>query len=387
MQKRIDRVSVGNHVRMSITTEGNVAIWNPTEGKFSRIPDLLFELARMVGRLGQSGDDVSIQLVLENLAKDFDISSVGESELQDGIRTLVQMGVLRNSEKIDRSGGYIESIELRGRESDANSSDSAAKFLVGAPRSGTTIVGALLNAHPELFCAIESNIVESCFSWIERTYEFDRGISSRFLEANGIPIDEQISRICSTISKLYADMAHLHGKSSWVEKTIYVSNDLDRIDRLFAGRSKYVFLVRHPLEASVSMARGWAVIPKEYRVSGLQVRNALLFWTDYYKSILDYSARNPDRCMLVRFEELRASYRSQIASVFRFFGVSDDNELIGSLSSSELPKFVSGDPLKNGLQIKEQSTTPEWKSWERPLLDELGRICNETMARLGYEKI
>ncbi len=141
-------------------------------------------------------------------------------------------------------------------------------FIVGCPRSGTTLLQTILAAHPSVLTFRESHFFDKCFRQKGSTLVECASASERlekFLQQNelGSPEDrrrqvEAMDRLGDPIEKgsqfidLLDAVAHLHGVRAWVEKTPDHVLRISLIAKLVPDAA-FIHVVRPPADVLVSL--------------------------------------------------------------------------------------------------------------------------------------
>lgn len=140
-------------------------------------------------------------------------------------------------------------------------------FLVGFPRSGTTLVQSLLAAHPDVLSLPETFFFVHGFPsgrrWrLPRRAHPDAQVRLRELEAHGIEVaprgigeSSPIASAGPTVRRFVRSLdatAHRRGKLAWVEKTPSHLHYIDAIER-YVPDAKFVHIVRNGASAIASL--------------------------------------------------------------------------------------------------------------------------------------
>ena len=190
-------------------------------------------------------------------------------------------------------------------------------FLIGAPRSGTTILSNLLNAHAEVLLTNETAVFLQLNAVIEK-----RGLCARA----GVPfgrayrdlwagnLRQQSKRL---IESYYERIAAHESRGSikyWGEKHPHLHTCLHYVSELYPD-AIYIYAVRDPRDVACSIAQ----------MNGIAVDRAVencLRFIDSYESFVASLA--PGRVKVVRYEDLVADYESVLSDTLRALGLDLD---------------------------------------------------------------
>jgi hypothetical protein len=292
-------------------------------------------------------------------------------------------------------------------------------FIVGLPRTGSTLTHRILNRSPQARLAGETHYLGT-----RRRLDGRKGYRERFLAAGDLRTNEGLERV---VDAIYAS----RGKSFWSRFAATVGRDeftallrqAERTDRgLFdaalrafahgrpvAGdkspehihaiprlmtwfpRARVVHTFRDPRAIYVSLRRK----ERDERLSlaGRLARRAgplfelyattslALRWRHMARLHRQYSARYGDRYLLQRFEDMLADPEATTRRLCQFIGISYDPAMLDQTvhNSSYAPK-------QSGAGI-DRSAGERWRE-HLPRLTErwLWRLCGADMAAFGYER-
>ncbi len=117
-------------------------------------------------------------------------------------------------------------------------------FIVGCPRSGTTILRMMLDSHPRISCGPE----EPSLFWLSRT-DYEGAMLRR--RSYGIPEDDWhgiIRNLVEAVQKPYADC---QGKTRWALKHPELAQRVPWIDKVYPT-SQIIHIVRNPRDVIAS---------------------------------------------------------------------------------------------------------------------------------------
>ncbi len=146
-------------------------------------------------------------------------------------------------------------------------------LIFGVPRSGTTLLRTLLNAHPNIACGPEAPWLadhqqQTVMGLYRSLTEGDFAFARNF----GVPPAQVRERLRRLVDGLFADFAAGRGKTRWAHKTPDDCLYAPFFTELFPD-ARYLRIVRHPLDVALSTVR----IPDERRgVSPWHEKNIVL---------------------------------------------------------------------------------------------------------------
>ena len=224
-------------------------------------------------------------------------------------------------------------------------------FVVGVPRSGTTLLAAMLAAHSRLSCGSEQHMfvylsrlplskkielydlsnwpnhaVEFLFScmYFEQSVPEHYGISRSDLESHLRGKPPEIKSIVAAIPeiKMLRD-----GKVRWVDKTPNHLQYLAEIRACFPEAS-IVQIVRDPRDTALSiMKTPWSWAPHRWE-------NALLFWHEYNAHGMEFFAVDPNS-YTARYDDLVQDTEETLKNLCLFLGEEFETSMLDTSRSSQ----------------------------------------------------
>lgn len=274
-------------------------------------------------------------------------------------------------------------------------------FVVGCPRSGTTLVRRMLNAHPNLSVG-----PETLFLSVLQNIEKQRWHQ---LSQFGITQAQWQSHIRELFSWVHSQRAEREGKARWVDKTPGYAVILDYVDQLYPD-CQVIHLLRDPHDVVDSWRR---------RVGPVKAREAVKAWPQHVRAAHVFRDKHsPERFTEIRYEDLVASPKDVMSDLIAWLGEPWDEAILDLPRSSK-----SDEPGAEALQKRwkkwlgspedekdiGKAPPPPWKRDERtrsstqistssvgvgkrgsnrirnaPYFLELDLICRDLMRELGY---
>lgn len=239
-------------------------------------------------------------------------------------------------------------------------------FLVGAPRSGTTLLQSLVAAHPRVASFTESHLFSRYFSrrlrgravllrpgLRERAGEFlrENGLDpARFatlldaLPSRGSWLPWRSSAAARGVIALLDAAAAERGADTWLEKTPMHLRQLEVIEpSVPGGEVRFIHIVRRGPDMVASLyaaSRAWG--------EGYSLEQCARRWNrDLEHTLARLRAGHPD--VVVLYEELTASPRRVVDEVLRRLGLEPDDAIM------ERYRAVAGSVTAEGERWKEGS--------------------------------
>lgn len=208
-------------------------------------------------------------------------------------------------------------------------SDNTPFFVLGAARSGTTMLRLMLNRHSRLAIPFESHFLRQIFAEIPsdrplEVHEADRMADIVIGEKNfrtwhldATRVREQLVRLApAPLAVLVDALFHMEiaksGKPRWGDKTPLYYACWQQLMGLFPG-SKLVHIIRDGRDVSLSLERvGW---------HGPTGYDRAHYWQQRVE--MAYAAARelgPERNLIIRYEDLVLETRSTLGAICDFLG-------------------------------------------------------------------
>lgn len=250
-------------------------------------------------------------------------------------------------------------------------------FIVGFPRSGTTLTGQILDSHPDLFVAEEINALDYTRVYLSTQYPhtYPGCISSLG------PGDIEKMR-----SIFYANHRN---NQQWEEaKTLVDKHPLNMIrggliQRIFPG-AKIVFVARHPCDCIFSnYMQNFGMNDAMIHMTSIEsAANFYKFtmdtWNQYRKAIPDLDVH------IMRYEDLVDDFSGEVAKMLEFVGVPwDDSVLAYNKNAAAKPRTNTPSYSQITEPIYKRATArwEKYRDYFEPYLEELKPYIED----LGYE--
>ena len=274
-------------------------------------------------------------------------------------------------------------------------------FLGGAVKSGTTWLQALLDAHPQVSCTGENHFVDCLSPTVKKSLEEHnrilldpRGNTAYQLGKRPMLFEFQEFLYVLGAAMLALLLRQAGGKAVLAvgDKTTVNVQAFGQLAKLFPG-SKHVHILRDPRDGAVS---GWhhvsRLFPEETREKFPAMHDYVKHYADVWALEVErgvaFGAREPDRYLEVRYEDLVAQTASTLAAIFRFLGVDSGDDVVRTCIEAASFERLSGGRARgqeNAGSFFRKGIVGDWKTRLDPASAEyVVATCGPLMTRFGY---
>lgn len=274
-------------------------------------------------------------------------------------------------------------------------------FVVGAPRSGTTLLATFLASHSHIFCGPETHFfpyLEANFSnlssllngrnWSTRATQFmteltvnDNRIIDLF-EMTSQQIEHHLFNrkpsIQALLESLTMEKMMATQKGRWAEKTPNHILHLRSIRALYP-KAAIIRIIRDPRDAAASMAAKlpWA--------SQVPLENAYLI-NDWYQKSQDFFRRD-SLTFSLRYEDLVMQPEEKLKQLCDFIGEPFERAMLNRQDAAEQTAPDQEPWKKQVSQPLDASRCYAWKRRDRTAeVDAIGTVCQTLIEKFDFER-
>lgn len=268
-------------------------------------------------------------------------------------------------------------------------------MIFGAPRSGTTLLRRLVDAHPNIACPGETNVFTACGRFL-RADRIAEGVQLGVVDGlayAGFDRNEVLSRLRELAFGFHREYAARQGKVRWASKTAFDSFYLDELETLCGDHVQYICIQRHGLDVACSMEdlsrKNGGFLPElhEYVLRHPMILEAFAHaWVDLAGAIHAFVQRQRDNALLVTYEDLVSCTDSTMNRIMSFVGEKWSPELV-ERALERRANLGLGDWKTYSRTTIDASSVGRWKKLSRDTIGRLAAICNQTLSACGYEPI
>ena len=269
-------------------------------------------------------------------------------------------------------------------------------FVLGAQRSGTTMMRLMLNSHRRLAVPHETVFVTQFFRKLESYGDLGKAenrrrllddIADHTLVKRGklIPDKEAVlaqepSSYGEFIDAIMTTYAESHGKARWGDKTPYYTPDIDVLNQIFP-RAKFIQVLRDGRDVALSQ-----------RDIGWLSNNSFALAQDWsWKTTVCHKvgrSLGPGRYLELRYEDLVREPEASLRKACAFLGEEFDPQMLHYHEAAK--QVVPAESLQwhqNSVRPPDASKIFAWKN-DLPKTDQIifEEVAGDTLEYFGYER-
>lgn len=267
-------------------------------------------------------------------------------------------------------------------------------FVIGAPRSGTTLLMRMLHAHPDIYTRPEPHLITPIarlgyYGYVDHApYDHLQAAMAIKGFVGDLPAgeDDYLDALRAYTDTLYGRMLEPTGKRYFVDKTPAYALELPFLTRLYP-RARYVVITRHPFAIFSSFAKSffdddWAAA---------HAHNPVI--ERYVPALASFLRENPVEHVHVSYEALVADPEAHLQAICAHADLTFTPDMI-DYGKKKMETTGLGDPI--GVEKHQRPTTASVEKWAlqvkgNPKRTELlqrmiARVSDADLETLGYRR-
>jgi hypothetical protein len=246
-------------------------------------------------------------------------------------------------------------------------------FIGGEGRSGTTLMRAMINNHPKIFCGPETHFfIDKNF--IDYHDVMVNHYSNRISEYNENVRDEVNQMYRGMINNFFTKHMNANKKRRWADKTPYNVKVIDFLLEVFEGNIKFIHMIRDGRDVASSITTmPWG--PKT-------VKEAAHNWTTIIANTRKHVGK--DYYIEIKYEDLVREETKILKEVCEFLGEDFNQQMLDYYKDEGL----GGSDESSYNQIIQPLYTKSIGRWKKDLSTkeqkDFMEVAGETMRTLGY---
>ena len=253
-------------------------------------------------------------------------------------------------------------------------------FVIGAPRSGTTLLMRMLNMHDEICTRPEPHLMTPLahlgyYAYPDKApYDpFQSHQAARHFVSE-LPNGEEdyLEALRAYADRMYGTMLETTGRTYFLDKTPAYALVLPFLKKLYPD-AVYVVLTRHPFAIFSSFAASF--FDDDWEAA--ETFNPIV--QRYVPAIASFLADPPERCLHIRYEDLVADPAHHLEAICQLAEIPYREEMV-NYGSKQVEGKGLGDPI--GVAQHQRPTTQSVHKWARNVAGNPARLAQlENMVR------
>jgi hypothetical protein len=266
-------------------------------------------------------------------------------------------------------------------------SSSGPVFIIGSPRSGTSILAWSLAQNGEFWTSLESDLLFNLFGkrQIQSAYEKSVGRpEGSWLSAQGVTQAELSKHIGAGLDALFAGRSE--GRR-WIDQTPVNTLLVDVLAEMFPS-AKFIHILRDGRRVVHSMVHFLNGVEPAVRQQmeqegrapawAIDFRMACKTWRRYVEIASDFERQHPSRCLMIENEKLVSDPHAGFRRMFEFLGAEHQD------ASAD---FFRGNRMNSSFPtqtVDAQRPRQPWEKWTPAQFAIFTEEAGATMVELGF---
>jgi len=290
---------------------------------------------------------------------------------------------LEENQKIDRGDidqtikDYKKVYKKQNKNIDINKLKIGKKidltFLIGFPRSGTTLLDTILRTHSKTLVLEEEIYLENT-----RNYYFTSN-NNRLDTIKNISLEEVIN-----LRKHYFDQINIDYKNTEtvIDKLPLTITELGFVEKIFPD-AKIILALRHPCDVVISCFFSSFKMNRAM-INFLSIKNTV----DFYNKVLDlfefYENELNLEIIKIKYEDIVFDFENETKKLFKFLNLEYEDGINKFYETAQNRKMISTPSYSQVTSPLYSSSIDRWKNYES--LVKIEKPLRKWIKRLNYLK-
>jgi len=260
---------------------------------------------------------------------------------------------------------------------EAGCKDQSPVFILGMPRSGTSLMEQVLSSHPKIYGAGELKYMTSALENIEVA---KRRVKLGDIEA-AFPYDLNAS--FEQRGEWYVDKLRKIASESAERIVDKMPGNFNFVGLIHAilPNSKIIHSRRHPVETCLSCYR---ILFSEGQHWSYNLAQTGRYYRQYWHMMNHWREQYPEMMFEVRYEDNIHNFEEQAKSLIDYLGLEWDEKCLDFYNTDRPVKTASAAQVRKPIYKTSMNRWRKYEDYLKPLLHELGDIVEEYEAEIAH---
>lgn len=250
--------------------------------------------------------------------------------------------------------------------------EEAPVFLVGFPRSGTTLLDTFLRGHPEVQVFEEVDAVAQMMGVLPDHRTLGELLSTE---------ESTKQAMRSAYQRALAQHSTVEGRRVWIDKLPLNMVNVAEIQTAFP-RAKYILALRHPLDCILSCYKQNFVIN-----TAMYIMTDLVMAAELYSNSFDVFTKAIEAsgasCLNIRYEDLLVNPQSSLQDALTFLDLPWDERVLEHEKTAKGRGKINTPSYSQVTQPLYTESVYLWRNYETELAD-VKSLIEPWVKRFGY---
>lgn len=273
----------------------------------------------------------------------------------------------------------VVNTQLLPRDDSKGYQDDTATFILGMPRSGTSLMEQILSSHPDVYGAGELKHLTSALENID--------ISERRLRLGDLEaaFDYDLNASFEDRGRWYTDMLKSIADKPYKRIVDKMPGNFNFVGIIHAilPKARIIHSRRHPVETCLSCYR---ILFAEGHYWTYDLGQLGRYYKRYWDMMQHWRDQYPGIMYEVRYEDNVANVEDQAKKLIEFLGLEWDENCLNFYNTNRPVKTASATQVRKPIYT---TSTNRWRKYEKylgPLLEEIGDIVEQYEAEIEHLK-
>jgi tetratricopeptide (TPR) repeat protein len=302
--------------------------------------------------------------------KEYDFAFENYKKCNDVIRKSLKYDVLNDGAFFKKQMLYFTEEFMHGTDIKGNPSAEPV-FIIGMPRSGSTLLEQMLDSHPDVIGVGEAEIIPDMIAKniVMPPHPDGKPYSNRIDKKTPGSFD------LDTAAQKYLDFLHSHGKAvRYVDKELLNFRFVGQLALMFPN-AKFIHSMRHPLDCCLSCYQH--VFNGNAQEYSYNLQELGIYYRLYREMMEFWHTRLPGRILDVEYEQVVESPEIQLRKILDFIGLPFDPACLEFYKNERIVFTSSAGQVSQPIY---KSAKAKWKNYGKnliPLVRTLGPCAPE----------